>query len=219
MDTSPTGNRAVVIFTGGDAVPHRVVDELPVGAFTIAADSGVEHALALEWPIDLAVGDFDSVSPEALAAAQASGARVERHPVAKDSTDLELGLDAAAARRPDEIVVVGGHGGRVDHFLAGALLLTRDAYAGMAVRAIVGPARLHVVRHRLDLAGSAGDLVTLLAIAGRVTGVTTAGLLYPLVDEPLEPGSTRGVSNELTGPRASVVVRGGVLLAVHTPTP
>ncbi|MGZ4718456.1 MAG: hypothetical protein ACXWCB_17340, partial [Acidimicrobiales bacterium] len=101
--------------------------------------------------------------------------------------------------------------------LAAALLLTRDAYAGIAVRAIVGPARLHVVRDRLVLAGAAGDLLTLLAIAGRVPSVTTAGLRYPLVDEPLEPGSTRGVSNELIAPTASVEVRGGVVLAVHTP--
>ncbi|MGZ4717770.1 MAG: thiamine diphosphokinase, partial [Acidimicrobiales bacterium] len=121
MDTSAGNTRTVIIFNGGDALDRRVVDELPVGAYTIAADSGIEHALALEWPIDLAVGDFDSVSAAALAAAEASGARVERHPVAKDSTDLELALDAAAARRPDEIVVVGGHGGRVDHFLAAAL--------------------------------------------------------------------------------------------------
>jgi thiamine pyrophosphokinase len=219
MDTSPRRTPAVVIFNGGDALPRRVVDELPAGAFTIAADSGVEHALALGWPIDLAVGDFDSVSPDALAAAEAAGARVERHPVAKDSTDLELALDAAAARRPDEIVVVGGHGGRVDHFLAAALLLTRDTYAGIEVRALVGPARLHVVRDRLELHGTPGDLLTLLAVAGPARGVTTTGLRYPLADEALEPGSTRGVSNELIAPRARVQVTDGVLLAVHTPAP
>jgi len=214
---TPTDTDRVIIFNGGDALAREVVHELPTGAFTIAADSGVEHALALEWPIDLAVGDFDSVSAAALAAAEAAGAQVERHPVAKDHTDLELALDAAAARRPAEIVVVGGHGGRVDHFLAAALLLTRDAYADIAVRAIVGPARLHVVRHHLDLRGRPGDLLTLLAIAGPATGVTTVGLRYPLVDEPLLPGSTRGVSNELIADAASVAVTGGVVLAVHTP--
>ena len=210
---------AVIIFNGGDALPRRVVDELPAGAFTIAADSGVEHALALEWPIDLAVGDFDSVAPTALAAAEATGTRVERHPVAKDRTDLELALDAALAEDPAEIVVVGGHGGRVDHFLAGVLVLANDAYADISVRAIVGSARLHVVRQRLDLVGQPGDLLTLLPVAGRVSGVTTEGLRYPLLDEPLEPGSTRGVSNVLLGPTARVTVQGGVLLAVHTPNP
>ena len=120
------------------AAAPRAPTSCPRGAFTIAADSGVEHALALEWPIDLAVGDFDSVSAGRAGRGRGAGARVERHPVAKDHTDLELALDAALARRPDEIVVVGGHGGRVDHFLAAALVLTRDAYAGIAVRAIVG---------------------------------------------------------------------------------
>ncbi len=210
---------AVIIFNGGDPLARRVADELPAGAYTIAADSGIEHTLALEWPIDLAVGDFDSVSAAALAAAEATGTVVERHPAAKDQTDLELALDAALARRPDEIVVVGGHGGRVDHFVAGVLVLANDAYADIAVRAIVGPARLHVVRGQLELFGSPGDLLTLLPIAGPVAGVTTSGLRYPLVDEPLEPGSTRGVSNVLLGPTASVTVRDGVLLAIHTPDP
>jgi thiamine pyrophosphokinase len=209
----------VIIFNGGDPLPATVVDELEVGAFTIAADSGIEHALVLGWPIDLAVGDFDSVSAGALAAAEASGARVERHPTAKDQTDLELALDAAVARRPGQIVVVGGHGGRVDHFLAASLVLTRDAYAASRVRAVVGSSRLHVVRDHVELRGRPGDLLTLLPVAGAATGVTTAGLRYPLADEPLEPGSTRGVSNELAAAEASVSLTDGVLLAVHTPSP
>jgi thiamine pyrophosphokinase len=61
--------------------------------------------------------------------------------------------------------------------------------------------------------------VTLLATAGPAVGVTTSGLRYPLVGEPLEPGSTRGVSNELVGSEASVSLTDGVLLVIHTPIP
>jgi thiamine pyrophosphokinase len=216
IPTPGSSHHRVIIFNGGDPLPRQIRRELPLGAFTIAADSGVEHALALEWPIDLAVGDFDSVSPSSRSVwSLATG---WRSTVAKDHTDLELALDAAMSLGPDEIVVVGGHGGRVDHFLAAALVLTRDAYDAAAIRAIVGPARLHVVRRRVDVLGRPGDLLSLLAIAGPATGVTTEGLRYPLRDEPLWPGSTRGVSNELTDDSASVTVASGVLLAVHTPT-
>jgi thiamine pyrophosphokinase len=43
----------------------------------------------------------------------------------------------------------------------------------------------------------------------------TEGLLYPLRDEDLLPGSTRGVSNELVATTAVVTVRAGTLLAVQ----
>jgi thiamine pyrophosphokinase len=213
--SAPSARRAVVVFAAGD--PSEIVDpDLPPGAFVIAADSGVELAQALGWPVDLAVGDFDSVQPDALAAAEAAGARVERHPPAKDATDLELALDAAAALDPTEIVVVGGAGGRMDHLVGGLLALAGDASAGALVRAQLGPARVHVVRPGTPthLAGRLGELVTLLAVHGPADGVTTDGLLYPLRGETLHPGSTRGVSNEMTSTAATVEVGSGVVLAV-----
>src|SRR5262249_11223939 len=60
--------------------------------------------------------------------AVAAGAVVERHPTAKDATDLELALLAARDRGAAEIVVVGGHGGGLDP-LPAHLLLPRAAGA------------------------------------------------------------------------------------------
>jgi thiamine pyrophosphokinase len=44
--------------------------------------------------------------------------------------------------------------------------------------------------------------------------VVTAGLRFPLQDEVLHPGSSRGISNELVAPVGQVRLRSGVLLAV-----
>ena len=63
----------------------------------IAADSGLDHATALGFAVDLVVGDLDSADPAAVDAAVAAGAAVERHPEAKDATDLELALARRAA--------------------------------------------------------------------------------------------------------------------------
>jgi thiamine pyrophosphokinase len=71
-----------------------------------------------------------------------------------------------------------------------------------------------VVRSKSTLMGRPGALVTLLPMHGPASGVVTEGLLYPLQDEELLPGATRGVSNEMTGDRARVTVRSGVLVAV-----
>ena len=104
----------------------------------------------------MVIGDFDSVTAEALAAATTAGATIERHPVAKDQTDLELALDRALELTPARIVVVGGHGGRLDHFLANALLLASERYAAVAVQAYMGDGVVYVVRDAVDLRGPVG---------------------------------------------------------------
>src|SRR5690606_29585109 len=124
--------------------------KVPAEALVIAADSGIDQAHALGLTVDIAVGDFDSVTPGALARAEAAGATVERHPVAKDATDLELALDAAAQHRPDQVLVLGGHGGRLDHQLANALLLASPKYAGMGLVAHMGGATLTVIRGEVE---------------------------------------------------------------------
>jgi thiamine pyrophosphokinase len=208
-----------LVFAGGDPLPPELAERLPgADALVVAADSGLAHALALGREVDVVVGDFDSAEPEMVAAAELAGATVERHPVAKDQTDLELALAAARARGATRIVVVGGYGGRLDHFLANALALAGPAADGVAVEWVTGGALVTVVRSEAQLAGTPGDLLSLLAVGGPARGVRTRGLRYPLDGEDLAPGSTRGVSNELTEPVAHVSVEAGTVLAVQPGT-
>jgi thiamine pyrophosphokinase len=203
-----------VVFTGGDPVRGDVRGLVPDGAFVIAADSGLHTALAHELHVNLVVGDFDSVAADALAAAVSGGALIERHPAEKDATDLELALDRAAGMDPEQIVVIGGHGGRLDHLLANALLLGHDRYSGSRLAAYMGDAHVSVVRDHLALHGAVGDVVTLLPLHGPAIGVTTDGLRYPLQGETLDQSSTRGVSNEFLETDATVRLDSGVLLAI-----
>jgi thiamine pyrophosphokinase len=208
-------NEVVVVVSGGEPPDTRMVWAVPAGAVVIGADRGVGYALALGLHVTLAIGDFDSASAESLAEAGAAGVRIERHPVVKDATDLELALDAAVALGPERILVLAGRGGRLDHELASLLLLASDRYAGVVVDALVGDARVHVVRGARSLEGSRGELVTLLAAGGPAEGVHTEGLEYPLRGETLDASSTRGVSNVFAEPVAHVSVERGVLLAIR----
>ena len=230
MGTSPSSSgpadasearhaRAAVVFAGGDPPPAHTLD--PLGAadlagsiLVVAADSGVEHALAAGVHVDLLVGDLDSARPGHVLEAIAAGTEVVRHPEEKDATDLELALDAVAERGVDDVLVVGIHGGRADHLLANALLLASPRYAALRVRGHLGDADVVVVRDHATLPGPPGRLCTLLPVGGPAEGVVTTGLRYPLADETLEPGSTRGVSNVVVDESATVTVRAGVLLAV-----
>ncbi len=209
------GDDAAVVFTGGDPPPSAVAVHLPAAALVIAADSGLEHAAALGRPVDLVVGDLDSVDPELLAAARASGTTVEAHPREKDHTDLELALDAALIRGARAVTVVGGHGGRLDHFLANLTLLASARFAATRLDAWVGAAHVVVVHDDEVLEGRPGSLVSLIPLGGPVGGIRTDGLRYPLTDEDLDAGTTRGVSNEFLESAARVRVRTGTLLAIR----
>jgi thiamine pyrophosphokinase len=204
-----------LVFAGGDPPDARFTAALPAGAWIVAADSGLEHVHALGLYADLVVGDMDSVTPATLERAIAAGTVVEQHPTDKDATDLELALDAASRAGATRVTVVGAGGGRLDHFLANALLFASSDWAGFELHALVGDAHLVVVRDRVELRGSVGSIVSLLPAAGPARGIRTTGLRWPLTDDELPPGSTRGVSNEMTDPTATVSLASGVLLAIQ----
>jgi thiamine pyrophosphokinase len=207
-------HETVVVVAGGQS-PGATAWWPPAGAPVIAADAGVDHALALGLEVQLAIGDFDSVSDAGLAAVEAAGARIERHPAAKDATDLELALDAAIALDPARLLVLGSDGGRLDHLLGVMLLLADERYAGAEIDARLGTALVHVVRGSRDLTGTVGELISLIPLHGSAEGVTTEGLAYPLVQETLTAGSSRGVSNVFAAARARIRVEHGCLLAVR----
>jgi thiamine pyrophosphokinase len=210
---------AVLVVAGGDPVAPCLLDGLPSFDLVVAADSGVDHALALGLQVDVAVGDFDSVTEAGLEEVRRTGARIDRHRRDKDVTDLDLALDVAAAEGASQIVVVGGDGGRLDHLVANLLALGSPRLAGVAVEAHFGQTVVRVARPGVvaALEGRPGDVVTLLPLHGDVSGVTTTGLRYGLHDAALAAGATLGVSNVLDAPIASVSSVSGVLVVVVPP--
>jgi thiamine pyrophosphokinase len=202
----------VVVVAGGSPPTNRARELIPAGARVIAADGGADHALALGLEIELAIGDFDSVTPTALATL---GDRAERHPPEKDATDLELALRAALAWKPRRILLVGGIEGRLDHLLGELLILGADEFAGVELDAILGEARVHLIRGERMLEGADGELISLFALHGPASGIVTEGLRYPLRGETLTPGSSRGLSNEFSAREARISLESGLLLAVR----
>jgi len=208
-----SGGLTAIVLAGGEDGPAAAPDA--PGAFVVAADSGAAHALALGLAVDVVVGDFDSIDPDDLELLEQRGARIERHPVVKDATDLELALGTALEAGAGRIVVLGGALGRLDHLLGELLLLASDRLAHVEVDAQLGRAAVHVIRGTRVLAGVAGEIVSLFAVHGPARGVTTEGLVYPLSGDALEPGSTLGVSNAFAAPAARVTVEQGVVVAVR----
>jgi thiamine pyrophosphokinase len=212
----PEAPTVALVVAGGGAPPPSVAALAAPGVFVVAADSGVDRALALGVVPHVVVGDLDSATAQGLAAVTDAGGTIEAHPADKDATDLELALQCAADSGATEIVVVGGAVGRLDHTLAAAAVLCAPHLASRRVTAHFGEARLWVVRpsQTTELHGNPGQFVSLLPMGAPATGVRTIGLRFALDGGVLEPHSARGVSNELTDTHATVTCDTGVLLAV-----
>ncbi len=204
----------VLVFGGGSAPTAADRARLPQADLVIAADGGVDHALACDLPIDIVVGDLDSVTDAGLAAATSGGAIIERHDREKDASDLELALRRAAASRPTRIVITAVSGGRTDHLLVNMLLAGSAQFDMVDVDIVSGSDRMSIVRDRREFDVVAGQLVSLVPLHGKAGGVTTSGLRYRLDNESLEAGSSRGLSNVAVSAMITVEVRSGILLVV-----
>lgn len=214
----PNGRHAVVVI-GGDPLHPGVAGRLDPDPFVIAADSGYDHAIAAGLQPHLLVGDLDSISATGLAAARHAGVRVDEHPADKDATDTELALDRALAHVGDggSVTVVGGGGDRLDHLLSSITVLAQPRFATCAALATwVGPALVHILHapRTVDLGPLPSGLTLSLVPIGDVQGVTTSGLRWPLVAEPLPTGTSRGVSNLAIGATVTIAAATGVLAAV-----
>ena len=209
--------RIVVVASGalapGDEAWLDGADEV------IAADGGAATLDGLGLRPDRIVGDLDSVDATLVERFAASGIGVERHPVDKDASDAELALGVALAAGADSIDLLGAAGGgRLDHELANLLLLTDPAFAGVELRALVGGTAVRALRggREMTLRGDVGDLVTLLPVGGDAHGVVATGLRWPLDEATLRLGRSRGLSNVVVAPGASVRLSDGILLVVET---
>jgi thiamine pyrophosphokinase len=227
VSTAP-GRRAIVLADG--AVPDRSsLDAAWPGwdarlDLVVAADGGVRHAAGLGLRVDRWVGDGDSVSAGELEVLAATGIRLDRVGTAKDETDAELALLAAIEDGATSIVLLGALGGsRVDHAVSNLGLLRHPALGGRTVTIYDERAARISLLSAVDelttwgLPGHVGDLVSLIPIDADAHGVSTEGLEYPLTDESLELGRTRGVSNVRTAPVATVALRSGRILVIETP--
>jgi thiamine pyrophosphokinase len=221
--------RALIVADGD--VPNRAA--LSLGwpdwdcdvELVVAADGGWDKAVALGLRPALLVGDADSLSDARFAELAAQGVPIERSPTAKDESDTELAFIAALRRGATDVTILGALGGRrLDHALANVGLLALADPQVVRVQLLDETTRVRLLRSlaggrapvRCELGGAAGDLVSLLPLGQPAEGVTTVGLLYPLLDETLRPGPARGLSNVRLANEASLSLRLGALLIVET---
>ncbi len=191
--------RAVIFINGELTDVSRL--RLKKSDLLIGVDGGAKHILNP----DLIIGDLDSLKtvPE--------NTPVIKYPVDKDFTDTELALQYCEKQNINEVVLVGLLGRRIDHLMANLMSLSKYKF-----KIIEGNQEIFIVKNKSKIKGKPGDLISLIPLLGDCRGVSTVGLKWRLQGRILQVGSSLGVSNVMLGKSASVSLKKGCLLVVHT---
>lgn len=213
-------NMRIIIFANGNLPdPQKARALLRPDDFILCADGGARHALALGLTPNLIIGDMDSL-PSTLnlepSTFHLQPSTFIRFPADKNETDLELAVAHALTLNPKAILILAALGGRMDQTLANIALLSNLQLATFNIKLTDGVEEIFFCRNQVQVEGRSGDIVSLIPWGGEVTGVFTENLRWHLHHETLYPDKTRGISNEMTADVATVSIKSGLLLVVHS---
>jgi thiamine pyrophosphokinase len=208
--------RTIIFANGHLKKTEHILAIIQADDLLIAADGGARHFRNLGLVPHFAVGDFDSLTTAETLELEQSGVQIIRYSERKDYTDLELALQLAVERGADEVIIFAALGNRWDQTLANLLLPAASHLSQLQVRLIDNEQEITLLRggESLALTGLPGDTISLISVRGDAEGVTTHGLEYPLNQEKLFFGSTRGVSNVMRNSHAQVSLDKGLLICV-----
>lgn len=114
--------KSAMVYVGGELPPRNI--SLCDVDMHIAADSGVLSCKYFGCEADVVIGDFDSVSYDE-ARRVFPHAQMIVHDKYKDETDTELAIAHARKCGCDDITIIGGGGGSVDHFIGILYMFSR----------------------------------------------------------------------------------------------
>ncbi len=181
--------------------------------FIVCADGGTRYALLMGIVPDIVLGDFDSLTPDVKAVLEGTDCQISSFPKEKDMTDTELALQCCLDQHPEEIVLMGTLGTRIDHSLSNILLLF-GVPDGVRVKVINEQNEIMLLKKKLTFSGAPGDLVSIIPLSYELKGVSTRGLKYMLRDDTIFLGTSRGVSNEMADSEAMIEIKEGIALVI-----
>ncbi len=206
----------IIVASGNLLFSPRIKDLLQNGDLIIAADGGADHLKQMNITPHVIIGDMDSIHPDTRKFFEKNQTPIITHPPRKDSTDTDLCIDFALQKGATTITLIGVTGHRLDHTLANIFLLRRLADLGVESRIVDANNEIYLVTDHLNLRGKKGELLSVIPISDKVTGLTLTGLEYPLENASISMGSSLGISNYFKKSSATISIATGVLLVTKS---
>lgn len=185
--------------------------------FWIGADRGALYLAEQGITIDIALGDFDSVTKSEYALIEKHAKFIDKHPAMKNQTDLEIAIEMGKKKEASEFYLFGVTGGRLDHELMNLQLLYPLLQQGK--RAVILDKGNHIemlAPGSYPVEAGGYSYISFLAFTPEVTGLTLTGFLYPLENKTVHWGSSLCISNELSQKKGTFSFCKGILILVKS---
>lgn len=196
-----------LIVANGTKPPDRLLKTLTDKCdFIIAADGGGNTALEAGVEPGVVIGDLDS-----FRYTNTYDGKIIRDSD-QETNDLEKALQYAKKNNAARVDVLGATGGRLDQTLKNlSVLLQFDSVFG-PLAFYDASFFIRILPRDYTVTLPENHLVSLFPVSGKVTGIVTEGLQYPLNNEALQNGIRDGSSNRTNAPTVRIRHRTGSLL-------
>jgi thiamine pyrophosphokinase len=188
------------------------------GALWVGVDRGTFTILDQGIKVSYAFGDFDSVSAKEKEHILNSEIILNEYQSEKDHTDMELALQWALEQNPEEILLFGATGGRLDHEMMNIQLLFRSITSNAEAKVVDIKNEISLklpgeysIQHDNNY-----TYISFLAFKDDVKGITLKGFKYPLQKASLQIGSSLCISNELVDKSGTYSFDSGIILMVKS---
>ena len=202
-----------------DSVEYLNIEFQNIKGLVIALDGGIKLLQMVDKVPDLWFGDMDSASQDEIKALDGKEVKIFQYPPEKDYSDFELALQYLDQHHQgfDPVSLYGMLGGRMDHMLINLSLV--KAYLPGIEKLCFCSQTLDVYllnsKNTLTLSSFPGRLISLIPFGKAVKVNFTSGLKYPLIQETLKSGSSRGLSNVSVSHEVVIEIIEGNLLVFH----
>ncbi len=185
---------ALIIANGASCSFELLGQLLEWSPIVVVLDNAIERVLQLDIKVDVLLGDFDGdFNPEIY--------KEKQYPLEivttpnQDKTDLEKAFDYLIDKGHKAVNVVWATGKRADHTITNITNIV--SYRNKLKIVILDDhSKIFLLPNKFEKWYTANTPISLIPI-GKVSGITTHNLFYPLQNEELTIGYRTGSSNHV----------------------
>ena len=204
--------RAIIV-SGGTPPSERLLRSyLQKGDFIIGVDKGCNTLVEYNIPIDLALGDFDSISKEVYKELNNNGTNILTYNSEKDYSDTNLGYVKAIENGARHILLFGATGTRIDHMLGNLGLFMDSIEDNVHLEIIDDNNRMFVVNRNSSFKGNYGETISFHALSQEVKKLNIIGGKYTLADYDMKLLEPRAICNEFLNDDIRITFESGLVL-------
>ncbi len=185
---------ALIIANGASCSFELLGQLLEWSPIVVVLDNAIERVLQLDIKIDVLLGDFDDdFNPEIYKEKQFPLEIV--HTPNQDKTDLEKAFDYLIEKGHKAVNVVWATGKRADHTITNITNIVRFRDK-LKIVILDDHSKIFLLPTKFEKWYTKSTPISLIPI-GKVSGITTQNLFYPLKNEELTIGYRTGSSNHV----------------------